>query len=242
MKLFKALASRCGGFLYGPGSVPKGISLFHDIRRYGWNHCLDYIVDVGANTGQFACTVLEQVPYCSVISFEPVSQTYHELKRKADLNPRWTAIHSAVGDINGSVIVTCNGTSQMNHVKRKSEDSDLHELAAKYEKASVAKIDDLCTENDITSISMLKTDTEGYDAQVLLGASKLLASNQIFSVLAEVSFDPDDKCHSNFRDIIGILGPKFKVAGFYGQGSDGPNCIIDRLDVFLLNSETLPTR
>lgn len=242
MQPIKSLVNHFGGYLYGPGSVPKGISLFHDIKRYGWSHCVDLIIDVGANTGQFACSAFTAAPHCSVISFEPVTQSFHELKIKADLDPRWTAIHSAVGDTNGSVLITCEGTSQMNHIKRPGEETEIHSSTAKYENVPVAKLDDVCKVRFINTISMLKTDTEGFDAQVLLGASELLANNQVFSVLAEVSFDSEDICHSHFSDIIEILGPKFKVAGFYGQGCDGPSGVIDRLDAFFVNSETIPIK
>ena len=242
MQPIKSLVSRFGGYLYGPGSVPKGISLFHDIKRYGWSHCVDLIIDVGANTGQFAFSALTAVPHCSVISFEPVTQSFHELKIKADSDPRWTAIHSAVGDTNGSVLITCEGTSQMNHIKRQVDEAELHYSTVKYENVPLAKLDDVCNVRCINTISMLKTDTEGFDAQVLLGASELLANNSVFSVLAEVSFDSGDICHSHFSEIIEILGPKFKVAGFYGQGCDGLNGVIDRLDVFFVNSETIPIK
>ena len=242
MQAIQALVNQFGGFIYGPGSVPKGISLFHDIKRYGWSHCLDLIIDVGANTGQFASSALSAAPHSSVISFEPVTQTFRELKIKAELDPRWTAIHSAVGDTNGSVLITCDGTNQMNHIKRPSDEVELHYSEANYESVSVAKLDDICKDRSINTIGMLKTDTEGFDGQVLLGASELLVNNQVFSVLAEVSFDSGDICHSHFSDIVNILGPKFKVAGFYGQGCDGLNGVIDRLDAFFVNCETIPSR
>ena len=242
MQPIKAMVKHFGGFLYGAGSVPKGISLFHDIKRYGWNHCIDLIIDVGANTGQFACSALAAAPNCSVISFEPVTQSFHELKSKTDLVPRWTAIHSAVGNANGSVLISCEGTSEMNHIKRTGEDEDLNYSAVKYESVPIVRLDDVCIEKCINAISMLKTDTEGFDAQVLLGAGDLLANNKVFSVLAEVSFDSGDICHSHFSDIVNILGPKFKVAGFYGQGCDGPNGVIDRLDAFFVNADTIPNK
>jgi hypothetical protein len=68
--LFKKIVKERGGFIYGPGSVPKGVNVFHDIQRYRWpgSSCSglpSLILDVGANVGQFASTALTALPYCS---------------------------------------------------------------------------------------------------------------------------------------------------------------------------------
>lgn len=227
-----------GGFIYGPGSVPKGIDVFHDIQRYRWPGSLpsrsaSLILDVGANIGQFASAALKGLPTCSVISFEPVTNSFDQLKLNASSNTRWTVVNTAVGNASGTVEITSVGTSTMNHVRRSGEKVD----EGGTELVPIIRLDDYCKEHGINSIDVLKTDTEGFDAEVLRGAAELLSSKAIQSVFVELCFDEHDLGHTSFFEVAALLGPEFKVAGFYGQGCDGPGCNIDRVDVLFINTE-----
>jgi hypothetical protein len=79
----------------------------------------------------------------------------------------------------------------------------------------VNTLDNFCKSEEIESIDILKTDTEGYDLEVLKGAENLLNNNAIKFVLAEVGFNKNDIQHTYFHDIYAYLNDKgFKVLGF----------------------------
>jgi FkbM family methyltransferase len=79
----------------------------------------------------------------------------------------------------------------------------------------VKRLDDVCTENGIERIDILKTDTEGFDAKVLMGASALLGAGKIRCVVSEVGF-LDDKQHTPFTQIYDILTRNsFQFAGLF---------------------------
>jgi len=46
--------------------------------------------------------------------------------------------------------------------------------AARRARVTITTIDAFCSANNIDQISVLKTDTEGFDAEVLRGADKML--------------------------------------------------------------------
>src|SRR5690606_2176147 len=47
------------------------------------------VIDVGANTGLFAQNLLGYRPDLKIISFEPLSDAYEELKQNASKFPNW---------------------------------------------------------------------------------------------------------------------------------------------------------
>lgn len=235
-KLAKILVRKSGGYMFGPGSVPKGLDLYHDIRRYGWLTQPCNILDVGANVGQFASATLAALPDSKIWSLEPVSSSFTRLQsRSADVH-RWKTHRAAVGSHIGTVKVTADPCSTMNHVIMNDYKSNYNYC----EEVPLITVDKFICDQGIESIAMLKTDTEGYDLEVLLGAQNAISSSIISSVLCEVCFKADDIGHTSFHEVCSLLCPQFVVAGFYGQGCDAPLCEIDRVDALFINTSHAP--
>src|SRR5208282_4502119 len=62
------------------------------------HHGVETIVDVGANTGQYACALRQAGYKEDILSFEPLSEAYEELEKKSRSDPKWRVFHSAIGD------------------------------------------------------------------------------------------------------------------------------------------------
>ena len=76
-------------------------------------------------------------------------------------------------------------------------------------------IDDICDRQDVTKIDILKTDTEGYDAEVLAGARRMLSEERVRCIICEVGF-LDDKQHTDFTKVFLFLHRLgFEIAGIY---------------------------
>ena len=75
------------------------------LRRWADSEGIDLILDVGANTGQFA-TRLRQAGYRGRIeSFEPVPETVAVLRKAARDDPRWRVHELALGEEDGTAVI-----------------------------------------------------------------------------------------------------------------------------------------
>jgi hypothetical protein len=66
-------------------------------------------------------------------------------------------------------------------------------------------VDAYCQSGGIRRVDLLKTDTEGFDLEVLRGATRMLEAGRIGYVLCEVSFDRADRRHTNFFQVYEFL-------------------------------------
>jgi FkbM family methyltransferase len=158
------------------------------IEHYG----IDTVLDIGANTGQFARELRTGGYQGRLVSFEPLSSAFARLSAAAQTDDRWEVLNIALGDSVGQ---------QKIHLAANSESSSLldmlplHLQAAPYsqytgtETIDVNTLDNLFDEvcADGRSIYM-KIDTQGYEAQVLRGAARSL--DRIDTIQIEMSLAP----------------------------------------------------
>jgi FkbM family methyltransferase len=179
------------------------------------NNTVRTIFDIGANIGNFTRFVSSVFPDAEVFSFEPVSANYSSLKKNSVENKKVHSYHFTLGS----------------HPEQKKklflkEDSTWHSLANNdswvldennFEYVTVETVDRFMNENSVRSIDILKTDTEGYDLEVLKGAEKALSENRIKMVICEVGFNKEDIQHTHFSAVQDYLFDKgFRVFGFTG--------------------------
>ncbi len=102
----------------------------------------------------------------------------------------------------------------------------------------VRQLDQTCRALKLDRIDLLKTDTEGYDLEVLQGASRLLAEQRITLVLAEVSFAGDTSRHTPFPPLQGLLQDYgFDLVGFYHQSHFRRLSTLDYCDALFIQPE-----
>jgi FkbM family methyltransferase len=163
---------------------------------------------VGANIGQSAKAFAKAFPNALVYSFEPFPATFHELAiTGAKFKDRVKPYKLALGDEDQVVVTSVNPSSKSgeNKVTPGSDGATVQ----------VTTIDSFCNREGITSIDILKTDTEGYDARVLRGASEMLGQKRIRCVISEVGFI-GDPVHTLFEDVYDILHANgYRLAGLF---------------------------
>lgn len=233
IQLIKRIIHNSGGYLYGPGSVPKGVDLFHDLMRFGYTRLINTVFDVGANVGAFAKESSQNLPNANIWCFEPVRSTFEILKNNCSKMPRVELIHSAVGSDVGNLQMTATPGSTMNHVLQSNKPASPGILV---EEVAVGTVDAFAREFGVEEIGLLKTDTEGFDAEVLLGAKSMIASGRIFLIFVEVGFSKYDTGHTPFEKVRALL-ESYEVVGFYGQGREGNFSTLDRCDVLFIHRE-----
>lgn len=154
-------------------------------------HGVDLVLDVGANTGQFAMTLREAGYKGRLVSFEPLSSAYAQLLRASHDDPRWeVAPRTAIGDHEGEIEIHIAGNS----VSSSALDMlDSHVLAAPgsacvgREQVPLSRLDTLAPDYlTPATVPFLKIDTQGYEDRVLDGAIEML--DKTMGLQLELSF------------------------------------------------------
>src|SRR6185436_10761859 len=68
-----------------------------------WLHELNpkTVLDIGANTGQFAVPINALLPRTHILSFEPLPDCFEQLKRNMAPAAKFTALNYGLGDVRG---------------------------------------------------------------------------------------------------------------------------------------------
>ena len=167
----------------------------------------DLVLDIGANTGQYARGLRELGYRGKIVSFEPLSAAYLDLKKWADKDRNAVAVNSAIGNIDGNVEFNVAGNSTSSSIldilPEHTSAAPESAFIAK-ETVSLRRLDSVynkyCSSND--SI-LLKIDAQGYEMHVLEGAKKVL--DLISSLQIEISLVPLYKGQLLFIDVVSWL-------------------------------------
>lgn len=152
------------------------------------------IFDVGANRGQTTARYRTLFPMATIHAFEPVTEFFRECRRRSLGDGRVilnnVAMSVADGEINFHETVGGQSSSalqQSDLVPYYWAAGDFTESRSYLVKAR--SIDSYCQESEITQIDLLKLDTEGFELNVLKGASGLLRDGRIRVIYSEVNFE-----------------------------------------------------
>jgi FkbM family methyltransferase len=167
------------------------------------------VIDVGANIGQFASWVRGSGFEGPIISFEPQPDEHAALTAAAERDPEWiVAPRCAVGATDGSAQIHVAGNSQSSSML---EMLDLHKDNAPTSayvdslETPVHRLDDMLAELgfDPTN-SLLKIDTQGFETEVLRGASSTLPV--IAAAHVELSLAPLYEGQALASEIFALFG------------------------------------
>jgi FkbM family methyltransferase len=170
------------------------LNLGYDVRRKGSNFYdnlykrpidflrsrnVDLVIDVGANVGQYAASLRKATYAGWIVSFEPVAAAYEELAALASKDPRWRTFNMALGDNEGLAKVNVSHSAVFSSILPQlpaATTFDSEAQVVRSEEIRIARLDDIFAELPTSRAAFLKIDTQGYERQVLLGASKCLSS------------------------------------------------------------------
>ncbi len=210
----KKLLTRLGYTLYNPDNLPYGINLMRDLNMILPSQKIKTVFDVGANIGQTAQYFSHSFPEANIFSFEPISSTFNQLKENTKYLKLVQIFNYALGAEEG----TCEIFVEENSVAN-SLITDLNQVNASLktlETVTIKTLDQVVKQQNIQEIDLLKTDTEGFDLEVLKGAKDCFSQGKIKLILAEVGLNPQDKQHTFFCSIYEYLLEKdFRFYAFY---------------------------
>jgi len=207
---------------------------------------INKIIDVGANTGQYALKVIRNGFKGKIVSFEPLSSAFLKLKNHAKNKKDWQVYNRALGNEDGRTFINISGNSVSSSINN-MQDAHLkaapNSAYAGKEEISINKLDtifgDFYSENDRI---MLKIDTQGFEKNVIDGAEKFL--EKVILLQLEMSLIPLYENEMLFTDMIEYLRQRnFQIVslenGFFdkqsGQLFQVDGIFINKKDYFSLN-------
>lgn len=178
-----------------PFVVSKGFDIVRvpsfakHMRRLG----VTLVFDVGANEGQFAKRLRRDGYAGKIVSFEPIAESFARLQSAAHIDPNWTAINLALGDMPGEIDLRVAKSTVCSSIRAANE-----KIIGQYpddfgmrsiEKVKIATLDDLMDKFvKPDDVILLKIDVQGYEDAVLAGANKAL--DRIAALQLELSLSP----------------------------------------------------
>lgn len=139
---------------------------------------VDAVLDVGANVGQYG-TLLRSVGYRGlIVSFEPVADVHARLQSRAAGDGRWITANTALGSARGTAEINVTRGSDLSSM-RAPLDTEGRSLTGairveRTETIAIARLDELVDQYidpSATRRLFLKCDTQGWDLEVLEGAT-----------------------------------------------------------------------
>ena len=163
------------------------------------------VFDIGANIGQFA-KELRSVGFAGkIISFDPLTSAHAKLRDSAQDDPNWL-IHprAAVGDHDGEVEINIAGNSVSSSVLPMLEAHSSAAAGSAYvasERAPLIRLDTVAKQYlNTDSRPFIKVDTQGFEWQVLDGASETL--KRAHGISLELSLVPLYEGQRLWREVI----------------------------------------
>jgi FkbM family methyltransferase len=209
--IMKGGARRLGLHMASAGRL--GIDLELDLARLAANQPLGTIFDVGGNFGQTALRFASAFPAATIFSFEPVSTSFELLLRSTKDIERIKAFNLAMGDTAGTSTMHLTHSAGSNSIVRVGSATGAVEV-------SIDTVDGFADRHTTGTIDLLKIDVEGYELQVLRGASQRLSEGRIRFVFAECVFSPNSEMpHTSFFDLHRMLDEAgFCFVTYYAEG------------------------
>lgn len=163
------------------------------LARQLFVHQIDVVIDVGANTGQFALELRNAGFPGRIVSFEPSSAAHSTLTERARRDANWmVAPRMALGDRNGTIALNLAGNSASSSVLPMLPSHVRAAPESRYvgsETADVRTLDRVGVEYTTGGERIfLKLDVQGFEYQVLQGAGRFLQA--VAGIQLELSLVP----------------------------------------------------
>ena len=161
------------------------------VKTLGWLG-VDTVLDVGANIGQYGSGIRASGFRGTIISCEPLPDAFAQLNHRAERSPGWTALNTAVGDETGTIKVNVSANSYSSSALPVTDACLVAAPKSRVVRSVHAPLTTVlqivATHHVKPERTLLKVDTQGYEAAVLDGAGDLL--REFAAVQLELSLVP----------------------------------------------------
>ncbi len=153
---------------------PGGAKHWSHIVSLLADHEIDCVFDVGANVGQYATSLRRNGYTGRIVSFEPLAAAHAETAKRAANDPKWeVAPRAAIGAAPGETEIHVSAESDMSSIL--PLDATAQERLASTRPTGIERVvvttiaEALDTHTTTDTRVFVKSDTQGYEAQLLAG-------------------------------------------------------------------------
>lgn len=164
------------------------------------------VLDVGANTGQFADEARGFAPLAKIYSFEPLPDCYEALVRDRKGDPRFQAFPVALGDAPGTTTIHRSAyapSSSLLAMGKLHEDAFPHTRGGREVPITVETLDGMRSKLDLVAPVLLKIDVQGFEDRVILGATETFPRVDV--AVIEMSVEPLYEGQKLFDDVYAMM-------------------------------------
>lgn len=175
---------------------------------------IDMVLDIGANTGQYAQELRALGYEGHIVCFEPMQIAFAQLNQWAKTDNKVTAVNTAIGESDGEIVFNIAGNSTSSSVLEmlpSHTDAVPESITKNKETVTITRLDTLFDQYCKAHHKiLLKIDTQGYEMSVLAGAESSLKKIQALQL--EMSFVPLYEGQALFHEVYNyVLQKDFQI-------------------------------
>ncbi len=206
---------------------------------------IDFVIDVGANEGQYGSLLRRAGFEGEIVSFEPNPPVFELLLNKTQSDSKWTAFNFALGAEPGTSTLHLTEHTQLTSFYRPNEYAHAM-LGERYNVTNEQEVEVRTLDSHFSDEAnalerrrtLLKLDTQGFDLEVCRGGSQTIA--RVLALQSELAFRKtydEMPTYLNALEVFSGLG--FELTGLYPLGRDKSDCtIVDADCLFVRTSAT----
>ncbi|QUL37670.1 FkbM family methyltransferase [Erythrobacter sp. JK5] len=181
--------------------VAAAIEHRHTLRDLDFGTC----IDVGANRGQFSLLVRGLKPDCRIYAFEPLAEPAAHFEEVHRPGETVTLYRHALGSQRETREIQVHAKSDSSSFLPPEDVRQYGKIAeiVASEEVRIERLDDVLKPADLSPRTLLKLDVQGFEAEVLAGASGLL--DRVEWIYTEVAFAPLYAGQPLFNDLHDML-------------------------------------
>jgi FkbM family methyltransferase len=186
--------------------------------KFNWLKSLNIrtVLDIGANTGQFAADIHQILPEAMLYSFEPLKDCYRQLVENMKHVPNFRAFDFALGDDASEIEMHRSEFSPSSSILPMG---DLHKQAFPFtsgevlERIIIKRLDDVARDLELVDNILIKIDVQGFEDRVIAGGHETLQRATV--LIVETSFHRLYEGQPLFDTIYDML--RQMGFGYYGN-------------------------
>ena len=205
------------------GIIHVGRRRVRDLMDFIESREIDTVIDVGANIGQFGVSLRSDGYRGRIVSFEPTKSAFEILSRKAAADGNWEAHHCGLGAASGTATLHASKLSVFNSILELSSVAELHDnrMAVDHtEEIPIYTLDQVAEPLPGAKL-LLKIDTQGYEKQVLQGATQTIS--RAAGILMELPVIHTYQGEWHFHEALqymfeaGFVPAQIQAVGYHGM-------------------------
>lgn len=200
---------------------------------------VDCVVDVGGHRGEFGTRLRDSGYRGRIVSFEPVSTNVAQLTKVAAKDHDWQVRRAALGRTPDRLELNVTSETQFSSFRKPLSEA-LAEMpkaeVERREEVEVFRLDDVISDVLPSSDSrvFLKLDTQGWDLEVLAGASNCV--DRVVGLQSEISVRPIYEEMPGYLEALAAMeGLGFELTGLFPVARDRRLRLVE-LDCIMIRS------